>query len=155
MCNAVLPSTAWSLPQPLCWMGNQCTCCLWDIVCIKSKTHIKYKYDADGTIQQKNLLYLLDMAGHISFTEFFKPQIIPEWKDWCLWDMSCNFQDRKFSVRRGCLERHPFSTMCVKLRALSFITIRILCFCAQFLPHFFLISWDYYRYWVIQIKQVI
>jgi len=28
------------------------------------------------------------MAGHISFTEFFKHQIIPEWKDRCLRDIS-------------------------------------------------------------------
>jgi len=81
------------------------------------------------------------MTGHISFTEFFKHPIIPEWKDRCLRDISFVIFKTKFSVRRGCLECHPFPTVCVKLRVLSFITIRILCFGAHFfLPHFFPIS---------------
>jgi hypothetical protein len=45
----------------------------------------------------------------------------------------CNFQDRKFSVRRGCLECHPFSTVCVKS---AFITMRILRFGAHFFATF-------------------
>jgi len=139
-----LPGTAWSLSQPLCWTENHCTCCPKDTVCIKCK------YIAGGATQQKKfVLNIRYDRTHFFHWIFQTPNNSRAEGPMFARYFMCNFQDGKFSVRRGCLECHPFKSGYIKLRALSFITIRISCFSCPFFVTFlsyqlrFLQVWGY------------